>query len=122
MRGSGIVTTRLESCLVVTFGEEAPEPTLEEVSRVTLEALHARRASAVLFDLTALVILDREEFRRLRAIGEMTQVLGAAPMFVGLRPGLVQYLVESDAPTEGLRAAPTLERALAMVRDAEVAS
>ena len=39
MRGSGIVTTRLESCLVVTFGEEAPEPTLEEVSRVTLEAL-----------------------------------------------------------------------------------
>jgi anti-anti-sigma regulatory factor len=114
--GHGIVATRLEDCLVVTVGEELDGDVLVVVRQRTLGELQAQRCRAVIFELSALTILDRSEFRELRAIGEMVRVLGAVPVLVGLRPGLVQYLVETDVDVTGVRAFLTLEQGLAGLR------
>jgi hypothetical protein len=57
-------------------------------------------------------VLDRTEFRELRAIQHMIRVLGASSVMVGLRPGIVMYLVDSDEDLSGIRAFRTLEDAL----------
>lgn len=114
--GHGIVATHLEDSLVVTVGEELDGDVLAVVRQRALGALQERRCRAVLFELSALTILDRSEFGELRAIGEMVRVLGAVPVLIGLRPGLVQYLVESDVDVSGIRAFLSLEQGLAALR------
>lgn len=108
-----VIATQVGGCLVVTLPAEVMPQVFDEVRARTLEGLRRGGAGHVVFELSAVQVLDLEDFDTLRAIASMALLLGARPMLVGLRAGIVMHLVDVDADTSGLEAARDLEEALA---------
>jgi anti-anti-sigma regulatory factor len=69
----------------------------------------------VIFDLSGLVVLDSYEFAGLRKIMAMSAIMGAAPVLVGLRPGVVSALIEAGADVDDIQAASSLDAAFALL-------
>jgi rsbT antagonist protein RsbS len=107
-----MISTRIRDGLVVTAGSELSEQALLGMTETALENVRSHGVRTVIFELSALQVLDRYEFRELRAIQQMIRMLGASSVLVGLRPGIVMYLVEFDEDLSDIRAFQTLEDAL----------
>ena len=107
-----VTATRIKDSLVVTAGSELSEPALTSIAEVSLAHVRAHAVRTVIFELSAVRVLDLAEFRELRAIQQMIRMLGAATVFVGLQPGVVLYLVEFEDDLSDVRAFLTLEDAL----------
>ena len=69
----------------------------------------------VIFDLSGLTMLDSHEFAGLRRLMTMSGIMGADPVLVGLRPGVVSALIESGADVDDVRAAASLDAAFALL-------
>jgi anti-anti-sigma regulatory factor len=108
-----VIATRVRSCLIVTLPPDLLPELIDEVRHVTLEGLHRGGSQVVVFELSAVQVMDREDFESLQAITAMARLLGARPMWVGLRAGIVMHLVESDVDTGDVEAVRDLEEALA---------
>lgn len=68
-----------------------------------------------IFDLSGLVVLDSHEFAGLRKIMTMSGIMGASPVLIGLRPGVVSALVEAGADVNDIQAASSLDAAFALL-------
>jgi len=80
-----------------------------------LECIHETGSRGVILDVSGLETLDSEELAALRNIMVMTALMGAEPVLVGLRPGVVSALIEVGADIDGLNAAINLDAAFAML-------
>jgi len=80
-----------------------------------LECIHETGSRGVILDVSGLETLDSEELAALRNIMVMTALMGAEPVLVGLRPGVVSSLIEVGADIDGLNAAINLDAAFAML-------
>lgn len=109
-----IVATRINECVVVTAPGDLGRGRMAELERVALEYIVAEQTIAVIFELSGVQFMDGLEFEELKAITHMVQHLGVQPVLVGLRPGIVAHLVQTDVDISGLTAALSLNDALAM--------
>ena len=80
-----------------------------------LERIHETGSKGVILDMSGLETLDFEEFAALRRIMDMTRLMGAESVLVGLKPGVVSALIEMGADVDGLRAAINLDAGLALL-------
>ena len=78
---------------------------LAQFQQDLLALVHRSGATGVILELSGLETLDSREFESLRRIIEMTRLLGARAVLVGLRPGVVSSLVELGVDIDGLEAA-----------------
>lgn len=108
-----IIATRVRSCLIVTLPADLLPKVIDAARQVTLEGLHRGGSQVVVFEMSAVQVMDREDFESLQAVTAMARLLGARPMWVGLRAGVVMHLVESDIDTNDVEAVCDLEEALA---------
>lgn len=108
-----IIATRVRGCLIVTLPADLLPEVIDAARQVTLEGLHRGGSQVVLFEMSAVQVMDREDFESLLAVTAMARLLGARPMWVGLRAGIVMHLVESDIDTSDVEAVCDLEEALA---------
>jgi rsbT antagonist protein RsbS len=81
-----------------------------------LERIHGTGARGVILDLSALETLDSHEFATLRGILEMTGLLGAKAVLVGMQPGVVSSLIDLGADVDGVRAAINMDVAFDRLR------
>jgi rsbT antagonist protein RsbS len=110
-----VIATRLRSCLFITLPADLLPEVIDSARTVTLEGLHRGGSNVVVFELSAVRVMDREDFESLRDLTSMTRLLGARPVWVGLRPGVVMHLAEIDVDTSEIEAVRDLEEALARV-------
>jgi len=108
-----IIATRVRGCLIVTLPADLLPEVIDAARQVTLEGLHRGGSQVVVFEMSAVQVMDREDFESLKGVTEMVRLLGARPMWVGLRAGIVMHLVESDIDTSDVEAVCDLEEALA---------
>ncbi|WP_162785572.1 hypothetical protein [Polynucleobacter necessarius] len=66
--------------------------------------------------------MDTTEFEGLKTGSEMTSILGAQSMFVGIQPGIVLHLIANHTQTTGLSAALDLNEALEKLGITDAAS
>ena len=111
-------STLVSGCLVVTLPQEIAE-TLHALQDYVLERLGATGARRVVFDLSAVQIIDQTEFSGLRALAQMTALLGARTVLVGLRPGIVAWMLVGDIETDGLVFKRDLAQALRQLEASE---
>ena len=78
------------------------------------------RAKGVLIDISSLEIVDSFIGRMLGNISEMTRVLDAETVVVGMQPAVAITLVELGLSFPGIRTALNVERGMQMLRDAAV--
>jgi anti-anti-sigma regulatory factor len=78
----------------------------------TLAGLQQGACRAVVFDLSAVAIMDGEDFGQLRRLVATTRLLGVRALLVGFQAGVVIHLMDSGVDTAGLEVARDLEEAL----------
>jgi anti-anti-sigma regulatory factor len=110
---TSVIATRVRRCLIITLPADLLPEVIDAARNVTLEGLQGGGAQVVVFELSAVQVMDREDFESLQAVAAMAQLLGARPLWVGLRAGIVMHLVESDIDTSEVEAVRDLEEALA---------
>lgn len=107
-----ITSTHVKNTLVVTLPAEFSATAVEQLHEVALEHVHEHRMKAVVFDCSALHYMDRQEFDQLRAALSVLAMLGAQPCLVGLRPGIIKYLILANVDNSGIQAFLDLNEAL----------
>lgn len=73
------------------------------------------RARCVIIDVTVLDVLDSFAARTLRHIAQMTQLLGARTVVVGIQPDVAFAMVQLGLTLEGTETALDLEDALSLL-------
>ena len=107
----GVTSTLVRGCLVVTLPQELADR-LAEIQTAVLDAVRETGARVAVIEMSAVKVLDCEEFVGIRAMVDMLRLLGARPILVGLSAGIVGYLVSNDADTRGLEVERDLQDAL----------
>lgn len=107
-----VTATRVKNNLVVTLPADLSGSVLEQLRQVTLGQVHQQRLTAVIFECSAVHYMDLHEFEQLCTTARTVRVLGSQPCLVGLRAGIVKYLVQSNADCAGIRAFLDLNEAL----------
>jgi rsbT antagonist protein RsbS len=74
------------------------------------------RATCVVIDVTVLDVLDSFAARTLRHIAQMTQLLGARTVIVGIQPDVAFAMVQLGLTLEGTETALDLEDALSRLK------
>jgi rsbT antagonist protein RsbS len=106
---SGISTSLLNDRLLVTLQGDLTADTLERVQTDVLGLLQVHGLKMVVFDVSAVEVIDLEEFEALQRVAHMARLLGALPVLIGLQPGVVAFLADAGADTTGLIAARGLQ-------------
>lgn len=110
-----IVFTELQGSLVLTFPAHFTFEAALEVESAILTRCAGARCVGLIFDLSALEVVDLTEWRWLRKVASEALLLGARSWFVGVRPELVVSLVTLDADIDGVNYSLILEDALVEV-------
>ena len=111
----GVTLTPVKGCLVATLHADIHEHSFERIRTATLEGASRIQAKAVIFDLSALRLMDQYEFGQLHESAVMLRLLGCRTVLVGLSAGLVAYLVTNDVDTSGIETERGLEDALELL-------
>lgn len=109
---AGVTLTAVKGCLVATLHADLHDTSFEQIRAATLDSVYRQDTVAVIFDLSAVRLLDQCEFEQLRALAAMLRLLGCRTVLVGLSAGLVAYLVSQDLSISGIEVARGLEEAL----------
>ncbi|MDR3411691.1 MAG: STAS domain-containing protein [Formivibrio sp.] len=73
------------------------------------------RATGVIIDVTVLDVLDSFAARTLRNIAQMTQLIGARTIIVGIQPDVAFSMVQLGLTLTGIETALDLEDGLALL-------
>jgi rsbT antagonist protein RsbS len=101
--------------VVASIQFDLADAVLMQLQEDLLQRIHASGARGVILDVSGLETLDSTEFAALRRLIAMASLLGARSVLVGLRPGVVSSLIETDADVEGLSAALDLDSAFRLL-------
>ena len=107
---------KLGEFLLVTIQVEMHDRLVMTLQDELTHQIVRHRARGVLIDISALEIVDSFIGRALGNIANMSRVLDAETVVVGMRPAVAITLVELGMSLPGVRTALTVERAMDMLR------
>ena len=99
------------SVVVASIQVDLDEDVLFQFRQDLLERIHQTGCHGAILDVSGLDMLDSDELASLRRIMDMTSLMGAESVLVGLQPGVVSALIEAGADVDGLQAAISLDAA-----------
>jgi rsbT antagonist protein RsbS len=82
-------------------------------------SVRLHRATSVVVDVTLLDVMDSFAARTLRGIAQMSRLLGAKSIIVGIQPEVAFAMVQLGLTLEGITTALDLEEALAILAGVE---
>ena len=96
----------VRGCVVATAPADVSRETLDRLRNDLLERVRETGARRVLVDVSAVALMDTEDFRALLQLVAAASLMGARTIMAGLQPGVVSALIELGVE------APALETAL----------
>ncbi len=106
---------KLGETLIVSVQEALMDADLVGLRDELVADVKKYRASCVIIDVTVLDVLDSFAARTLRHTAQMTQLLGARTVIVGIQPDVAFAMVQLGLTLEGTDTALDLEDALALL-------
>ncbi|MEU6674942.1 STAS domain-containing protein [Streptomyces sp. NPDC046853] len=107
---------RIGEVLVVSIQFDLEDQTVLQLQEDLAEQIVNRSARGVIIDITALEIVDSFVGRMLATIADISRMLDAETVVVGMRPAVAITLVELGLSLGGVRTALDLEKGLARLR------
>lgn len=104
---------KLGETLIVSVQEALMDADLVGLRDELVAEVKRYRATCVVIDVTVLDVLDSFAARTLRHIAQMTQLLGARTVVVGIQPDVAFAMVQLGLTLQGTETALDLEDALA---------
>jgi rsbT antagonist protein RsbS len=109
-----------EDFLIASIQGELSDAELLALRDQLVGKVREYRSRGVLIDVTVLDIMDSFAARTLRSIANMTRLLGAVTVVVGIQPDVAISMVQLGLTLEGSILAMDLEDGLSILRDAGV--
>jgi len=103
---------KLGETLIVSVQEALMDADLVCLRDELVAEVKKYRATCVIIDVTVLDVLDSFVARTLRHIAQMTQLLGARTVIVGIQPDVAFAMVQLGLTLDGTETALDLEDAL----------
>ena len=107
---------KLGEFLLVTIQVEMHDRLVLTRQDELTQQIVAHRARGVLIDISALEIVDSFIGRALGSIANMSRILDAETVVVGMRPAVAITLVELGLNLDGVRTALNAEKGMALIR------
>ncbi|MEV0522743.1 MULTISPECIES: STAS domain-containing protein [unclassified Streptomyces] len=107
---------RIGEVLVVSIQFDLEDQTVLQLQEDLAEQIVNRSARGVIIDITALEIVDSFVGRMLATIADISRMLDARTVVVGMRPAVAITLVELGLSLGGVSTALDLEKGLARLR------
>ncbi len=107
-----VTATPVRGSLIVTFPADLSPSVFDQARELMLEQMRRGGRHTVIFELSAVDVMDGEDFGLLRKLVETTRLLGARSLLVGFNPGVVIHLVQTNVGISGLELVRDLEAAL----------
>jgi anti-anti-sigma regulatory factor len=102
-----------QGCLLVSVQADLYDDLLVAIREQTLQKVYAKTVKGVIFDMSAVRVMDTFVFNHLADTGKMAMVLGVETVFAGFQPGAVSALVDLSADTADINSFRSCEEALA---------
>ena len=115
MNGARAPILKLGETLIASVQEALMDADLVGLRDELVAEVKKYRATCVIIDVTVLDVLDSFAARTLRHIAQMTQLLGARTVIVGIQPDVAFAMVQLGLTLEGTETALDLEDALALL-------
>jgi rsbT antagonist protein RsbS len=107
---------RIGDVLVVSIQFDLDDQTVLQLQEDLAEQIVTRSAQGVIIDITALEIVDSFVGRMLATIADVSRLLDARTVVVGMRPAVAITLVELGLSLGGVDTALDLEKGLARLQ------
>ncbi len=105
----------IQGCLVASIQIDLTDQVLSRFRQDLLARIGSAHVHGLVLDVSGVEVMDSVEFEMLKTTMTMASVMGASPVIVGLKPGIVSALVDMDVDTWDVRAALNLDDALQML-------
>lgn len=112
---SPIVT--ITGCVIVAIRDDLDDSAVLALQNQLVEEIDRKKAHGVIIDISALEIVDTFTGRMLAAMAEMSRVLNARTILVGMRPAVAMTLVELGMTLNTIETALTADRAMMMISE-----
>lgn len=112
---SPIVT--ITGCVIVAIRDDLDDSAVLALQNQLVEEIDRKKAHGVIIDISALEIVDTFTGRMLAAMAEMSRVLNARTILVGMRPAVAMTLVELGMTLTSIETALTADRAMVMISE-----
>lgn len=103
----------VRGCVVASVAADSSRRSLEGLRAQVLERMRTSGARRVVLDLSAVAVMDSDDFAAVCGMVAAARLMGARTVLAGMQPGVVAALVELGARAEGLQAALDVDDALA---------
>ena len=107
---------QMGDCLLVTIQVDLQDRAAVSLQDDLANKIESSGARSVLFDISALEIVDSFIGRMLAGISGIARVLDAATVVVGMQPAVAITLVELGLSLHGVRTALNVERGMRLLR------
>lgn len=108
----------LGDLLLVTVQVEIHDRVALDLQSDLTELIAGHGSRGVLIDISSVEVVDSFIGRVLANIADMSRLLGAETVVVGMRPAVAITLVELGLALEGVRTALNVEKGMALLREA----
>lgn len=106
---------KLGSTLIASVQEALMDADLLGLRDELVADVKRYRATGVIIDVTVLDVLDSFAARTIRNIAQMTRLIGARTVIVGIQPDVAFSMVQLGLTLEGIDTALDLEDGLALL-------
>jgi len=107
----------IEDCLIAHVDKGTDEDGLLSLKRSILAHMTRARFKGVLVNVSAVSILGSYGAKILMQTSRAVEMMGAAVVFVGFRPGVAAALVALDVDTSGIKTAVSTADAFELLTD-----
>jgi len=114
--GSATGMDVVDGCLVVPVGGNVDPDMLTRLGKEVLARVQATRIKRVIINIASIKMMDSYTFTIFKNTNSAIAMLGATPVFVGIRPGVASALVDLDMDLDGILTAVTTEDAFELLK------
>jgi rsbT antagonist protein RsbS len=109
---STVAITATQGVLVVTMQADLSAAQFASISQAILTRITGSKFKALVLDFSAIDVMNLLEFTRIRKLLASVRLLGTATAIVSLSVGVVLYLADAQADTDGIDCYIGLDEAL----------
>jgi rsbT antagonist protein RsbS len=112
LEGSKAAISIVQGCYVVSVQADLYDDLLVRIRKDILNRVYSKTVKGVVFDMSAVKVMDTYIFNHLVDIGKMTLLLGVKTIFIGFQPGAVSALLDLEVDTTNVMSYRTTEEAV----------
>lgn len=113
--GAAIVT--IDGCVTVAVRDDLDDQAVLRLQDRLMEEVARRSAKGVIIDISGLEVVDTFAGRMLGAMAEMSRLLDARTIVVGMRPAVAMTLVDLGMTLDEVETALNADKAMALIAD-----